>query len=127
MSTVAEQIEAARSRINNLGPEEFARQAEEGVVIDLREAHELTASGVLPGALHIPRGMLEFNADPATPYYNTALRQDQPVLLYCASGGRSALAAAALKDLGYQTVGHLDGGIRAWLESGQPVDPVDAG
>lgn len=124
MATVSEQISIARSRIENLGPAEFAARAKASIVVDLREPHELAASGILPGAVNVPRGMLEFNADPATPYYNPGFKFDQPVLLYCASGGRSALAGAALRDLGYEKVAHLDGGFKAWSESGGEVVPL---
>ncbi len=122
MSTTAAQLVAdAKATIENLDVEAFAREARAGcLVIDLREAEE-RASGTIPGAVHVPRGMLEFRADPTSSYHDERLDPDERVLLHCASGGRSALAARTLLDLGYRDVAHLDGGMNAWREAGQPV------
>lgn len=90
--------------------------------MDLRDDSEVAATGRIPGSLHVPRGMLEFRADPTSPYHNEALDPGQRVILHCASGGRSALAAVTLKDMGYGNVAHLDGGIKAWAEQGNPVE-----
>jgi rhodanese-related sulfurtransferase len=65
--------------------------------------------------------MLEFRADPASPYHLDEFNPDRPVLLYCASGGRSALAGAVLRQLGYRSVAHLDGGLKAWTDSGRAI------
>jgi rhodanese-related sulfurtransferase len=69
-----------------------------------------------------PRGMLEFYADPASAYHHPEFDQSKRTILYCASGGRSALAGATLRQLGYTNVAHLDGGIKAWLAAGQPIE-----
>jgi rhodanese-related sulfurtransferase len=68
-----------------------------------------------------PRGMLEFHADAATPYHLDALHPERRVIVYCAAGSRSALAARTLQELGYGNVAHLDGGISAWVGEGRPV------
>lgn len=79
---------------------------------------------MIPGAVLAPRGMLEFHADPATKYHLPTLAPDKRVILYCAAGSRSALAARALQGLGYPNVAHLDGSMAAWLQEGRPVAPT---
>ncbi len=92
------------------------------LLVDVREPDERQANGSIPGAVPAPRGMLEFWADPTSPYHREEFQPDRRVILHCASGGRSALAAATLQDLGYQRVAHLDGGFKAWKDAGQPVE-----
>jgi rhodanese-related sulfurtransferase len=121
--TVADLVRAARERIDNLSPAEVAAELDspDTVLVDVREPDERHTDGAIPGALAAPRGMLEFHADPATPYHLAALTPDRRVILHCKSGARSALAGAALVDLGYTRVAHLDGGILAWRDAGRPV------
>ena len=121
MATAAEQVSAARAEIENLSADGVAAEIENGaVLVDLREADEV-AAGMIPSAIHIPRGMLEFRADPTSPYHDDRLDPSKRVVVHCASGGRSALAAKTLKDMGYDSVAHLDGGINAWRDSGRPT------
>ena len=123
-STVVELVTRAKARIENLTPEQAAREAAEGaVLIDLREPAELQSEGMIEGAVHAPRGMLEFYADPSSPYHREALDPSRRTILYCASGGRSALGAVALAELGYADVAHLDGGVKAWRANGRPLVP----
>jgi rhodanese-related sulfurtransferase len=118
-------VAEAKSKIENLGVDEFDKERTDGaLVVDIRDAPELEASGHIPGSVHVPRGMLEFRADPSSPYHQDGLDPDRRIILHCASGGRSALAAATLKDMGYTDVAHLDGGFKAWSEAGRPVDPA---
>ena len=91
------------------------------IVVDVRDAKEVEASGKVAGAVHIPRGLLEFKADPDSPARDPNLDQDKTVILYCGSGGRSALAGKTLKELGYDKVFNL-GGFKDWAESGRPID-----
>jgi len=120
-TTAAEQVSAARAEIENLSADVVATEIENGaVLVDLREADEV-AAGMIPSAIHIPRGMLEFRADPTSPYHDDRLDPSKRVVVHCASGGRSALAAKTLKDMGYDSVAHLDGGINAWRDSGRPT------
>lgn len=91
------------------------------VLVDIREPGELEQTGTIPGAIHAPRGMLEFYADPTTAYHRPEFDPRQRTILYCASGGRSALAADTLMTLGYRKVAHLDGGLKAWREAGLEV------
>lgn len=117
-------VAAARARIENLAPHEVAAALDEdAVLLDLREPAERDAQGQIPGAIAAPRGMLEFWADPDSPYHRAELDPDRRTILYCASGGRSALATDTLQRLGYRNVAHLDGGLKAWKDSGYPVEP----
>lgn len=120
---VSEMVSTARSQIRNLTVDELAAAIERpGVVLlDVREPTEVAAGGVIPGAILAPRGMLEFHADPGSPYHLAQLQPDRPVILYCKSGARSALAAATLKNMGYEDVAHLDGGIAAWNQAQRPT------
>jgi len=97
------------------------------LVVDVRDAPELEKSGKVAGAVHHSRGMLEFRADPASPYYDKKFETAQTIIVYCASGGRSALAGKVLKEMGYSQVFNM-GAFKDWVESGGPVDkPIDMG
>ena len=91
------------------------------VFVDVRERAEHDA-GAIAGAVAAPRGFLEFIADPATPMHNAALSSGKRLVIYCASGGRSALAAKTLQDMGYSGVANLTGGFQAWTEAGGPTE-----
>jgi rhodanese-related sulfurtransferase len=122
-SSIQELVAQARSQIRNLIVDEFARELEADTVtlIDIREPDEVGRTGAIPGAIQAPRGMLEFWAGPASPYHCTEFDPASRTLLYCASGGRSALAVHSRRTLGYTDVAHLDGGLKAWAEHGRPV------
>ena len=122
--TAAEMVQEAKGRVENLSVDDVAAEMNSGdaVIVDLREAEELAASGKIPGSVHLPRGMLEFRADPNSPYHQEPLDPSRRVILHCASGGRSALAAAALQEMGYSNVAHLDGGFTAWKDAGRPTE-----
>ncbi|TMF86354.1 MAG: rhodanese-like domain-containing protein [Chloroflexi bacterium] len=124
--TAAQMVAEAKSRIDNITPAQLAAELEQGeaVLVDLREPEERTANGVIPGAIHAPRGMLEFYADPSSPYHRTEFDPEQRIILHCASGGRSALACDMLSTLGYGRAAHLDGGFKAWKEQGLAVAQV---
>lgn len=123
-TTASDLVSAARSQVRQLSAAEFASEAGSAgtVVVDLRESEELENSGTISGAVHVPRGMLEFRADPSSPYHDDRLQPENPVRLYCASGGRSALAATTLASLGYTDVAHLTGGMKEWIDAGRPVE-----
>ncbi len=128
---VSDLVASAKARVENLTVDQVAAELEspDVVLVDVREPAELTSEGRIPGSIHAPRGMLEFHADPSSPYHMAPLDPDKRVILYCKSGSRSALAAAALEDMGYRRVSHLDGGIVAWTEAQRPVEgrePVGA-
>ena len=94
---------------------------EGAVFVDVRERAE-HAAGAITGAVAAPRGFLEFIADPASPMHNPALSAGKRLVIYCASGGRSALATKTLQDMGYAEVANLTGGFQAWTESGGPTE-----
>lgn len=120
--TVATLVAEAKSRVENLGPEEVASELADGaILIDLREEDERRRLGMISGAIEAPRGMLEFWADPASPYHRPEFDPNARIILVCASGGRSALAADTLQSMGYGRVAHLDGGLKAWVSSGRSV------
>ncbi|MDQ3071963.1 MAG: rhodanese-like domain-containing protein [Bacteroidota bacterium] len=121
--TAADLVKEAKQQIENLTPEQVKEESDKGniTLIDIRESEELKQNGKIPGSVHAPRGMLEFYADPSLPYHKPEFNKDKRIILHCASGGRSALATATLKEMGYENVGHLDGGFKAWKEAGMPV------
>ena len=94
---------------------------EDTVFVDVRERAEHSA-GAITGAVAAPRGFLEFIADPASPMHNPALSAGKRLVVYCASGGRSALATKTLQDMGYAGVANLTGGFQAWTEAGGPTE-----
>ena len=118
-----ELVAEAKKQIENLTPQQVQDELAKGnaVLIDLRESEELKKSGRIEGAIHAPRGMLEFYADPEMPYYKPEFDKNKRIILHCASGGRSALAVTTLKGMGFTNVAHLDGGLKAWKESGKPI------
>ena len=89
--------------------------------VDLRDVRELEREGVIPGAFHAPRGLLEFWVDPQSEYFKPVFGQGRRVVLFCAVGWRSALAAKTLQDMGMEHVCHVDGGFNAWKAAGAPV------
>jgi len=116
--------EAAAS-VPKISPQDAAALIAGGdvLVVDVRDGTEVLSTGKVQEAKHVPRGMLEFRADPDSPYYDSAFNRDKTVLVYCASGGRSALAGKTLHDLGYKDVRNL-GSFKEWAESGGAVDKV---
>jgi rhodanese-related sulfurtransferase len=117
-------VAEAKQAIENLNPDQVAKELEDGaLLVDVREPDERKQSSI-PGSISAPRGMLEFYADPDLPYHKPEFTPERRIVLHCASGGRSALAAATLKQMGYENVAHLDGGIKAWQEAGRTVEPA---
>jgi rhodanese-related sulfurtransferase len=124
-TSVKELLAAANAAVAKIKPQEAAALigADNVLVVDVRDGAELQSTGKIRGAMHVSRGMIEFRADPDSPYHDKAFSRDKTVLVYCASGGRSALAGKSLKELGYSDVRKL-GGFRDWLESGGAVERV---
>jgi rhodanese-related sulfurtransferase len=91
------------------------------VFVDIRDVRELEREGMIPGAFHAPRGMLEFWVDPESPYYKPVFTEDKTFILYCQSDWRGVLAAATLKEMGLQKVFHLNGGYSEWRKAGAPT------
>ncbi|HLG00850.1 MAG TPA: rhodanese-like domain-containing protein [Acidimicrobiia bacterium] len=123
--SIGEKVAEIKTQIENLSVDEVAAERDQGaLIIDIRESEELARTGKIPGSLHIPRGMLEFHADPTSRYHNPELSPDKRIILHCAGGIRSALGVAALKELGYDNIAHLEGGFGAWAQEGGPVEAV---
>jgi rhodanese-related sulfurtransferase len=96
-------------------------------VVDIRDVRELEREGTVPGALHAPRGMLEFWVDPASPYFKPVFGDEsKEFVLFCGAGWRSALATKALKDMGMTNVAHIDGGFADWVKAGAPTETLEA-
>jgi len=116
-------LAAANAAVPRISPEETTSlmATGEAMVVDVRDAPELETAGKVAGALHVPRGMLEFRADPESPYHNPAFDRGKTVILYCASGGRAALAGKTLQELGFRDVRNL-GAFKDWAESGGAVE-----
>lgn len=122
MQMVAE----AKGQIENLSNDELAAELESGaLLVDIREQVEREQSGVIGGAIHVPRGLLEFIADPESPMHRQDFDLDRRIVLHCATGGRSALAAVALKDLGFTNVAHHEPGFNGWAADGRPIEEIE--
>ena len=128
MATSVKQLVTAA---NAVVPRITAAQAHEliakgdALVVDVREAPEVQQSGKAAGAAHVPRGMLEFVADPESPNHDPHFGKDKTVIVYCASGGRSALAGKVLKEMGYGEVYNL-GAFKDWADGGGAIDTAEA-
>ncbi len=124
ITPVATLVARAKSEITSLSADEAAGlQAEDrALLVDIRDIRELDRDGRIPGAIHAPRGMLEFWIDPDSPYHKPAFATDRTLILFCASAWRSALAAKTLQDMGVPNVAEMDGGFKGWKADGRPVD-----
>ncbi len=113
-------LDEANAQIESVSAEKLQKEIadEDLVVIDLRDIRELQREGHLPGAVHTPRGMLEFWIDPDSPYAKPIFQEDKRFVFYCQSGWRSALACSVAGRLGLQRASHLEGGFAAWKQAG---------
>ena len=116
-------IDSAMKQIETIGLDTAQKLLQDSntLFVDIRDIRELEREGMIPGALHAPRGMLEFWVDPDSPYYKPIFGEDRRFVLYCASAWRSALATKALQDMGLPHVCHLEGGFSAWKQASLPV------
>ena len=124
-TTIAELLARARSGPERLEPAEaLAAQREGALVVDLRSVDERERAGVIPGALHVPRSVLEWRLDPESEHHNPdACDLERQVVLVCADGYSSSLAAATLQELGFGRATDLVGGFKAWAAAGLPTEP----
>ena len=120
-------LDEANGKVETLTPADaVALHGREDVVfVDLRDPRELEREGRLPGAVHCPRGLLEFWIDPDSPYHKPAFAQDKTYVFFCAAGWRSALSAATAQDMGLKPVAHIEGGFTAWKNAGGPVEKAE--
>jgi rhodanese-related sulfurtransferase len=114
----------AKTRIENLSVDALEQEMARGdvQVLDIRDVRERRKLGWIPGSLHVPRGMLEFWLDPTSSYCTGKVDPTKRIIVYCAGGQRSALAADVLQEMGFPSVAHLESGFGGWLASGRPVD-----
>jgi rhodanese-related sulfurtransferase len=122
-TSVKQMLEAANAAVPKVTAVEAREMIAKGntLVVDVRDAPEVAATGKAAGAVHVSRGMLEFRADPDLPSHDKNFAKDKTVILYCGSGGRAALAGKMLKDLGYEKVFNL-GGFKDWADSGGAIE-----
>jgi len=128
-TSVKQLMKAANAVVPKITPAQAREMIAKGntLVVDVRDAPELAKSGKVAGAVHHSRGMLEFRVDPESPYYDKNFAKDKTIIVYCASGGRSALAGKMLKDMGYSQVYNM-GAFKDWAENGGPIEkPIDMG
>ncbi len=123
MKTVQSMLAEAHAAVPMITPQEAKALVGKADVLflDVREPPEVAASGKVPGALAVPRGLVEFRADAASPMHDGAFDRSKTVICYCASGGRSALVGKTLLDMGYEKVRNL-GGFQGWVAAGGPVE-----
>ena len=131
MSPIAKGCQAlvaeAEAQIETVSVDEAKTAVAGGaLLVDVRDVRELQREGKIPGAVHAPRGMLEFWVDPNSPYHREVLSSADRLVLFCNLGWRSALAARALQDMGMTNVAHLDGGFDAWKAAGEAVEEPTA-
>jgi rhodanese-related sulfurtransferase len=122
-TSVKQMLEAANAAVPRITPAQAREMIAKGdtLVVDVRDAPEVEQSGKVAGAVHVSRGMLEFRADPESPYHDKNFAKNKTIIVYCASGGRSALSGKLLKDMGYDQVFNL-GAFKDWAEAGGAVD-----
>jgi rhodanese-related sulfurtransferase len=122
-TNVKQMMEAANAAVPKITPAQAREMISKGntLVVDVRDAPEVEKSGKIAGAVNVSRGMLEFRADPESPYHDKNFSRDKTLILYCASGGRSALSGKVLKDMGYTEVYNV-GGFKDWADSGGAVE-----
>ncbi len=129
IKNVFEETSALKARIENLSVDDLQAEMAAGadpLLVDLREIQEVVDLGTIPGAKHVPRGMLEFWADPASPYYREYFTEERRIVVFCAGGGRSVYATLALEDMGFKNVAHLEAGFNGWKKAGGEVEDVAA-
>ena len=123
MKRVKDMVAAANAEVDHAPAAELLGQNEaEGVTfVDLRDVRELDREGMIPGAFHCPRGMLEFWIDPESPYAKEKFQSGNKFVFYCASGWRSALSAKVAQDMGLENVSHITDGFGGWKKAGGPI------
>jgi rhodanese-related sulfurtransferase len=121
-------VDEAMAQVKTYSVDEARAKLDDPAVqfVDVRDIRELEREGIIPGAFHAPRGMLEFWVDPESPYYKPVFGEDREFILFCGAGWRSALSTRTLQDMGLQKVAHIDGGFTAWKAAGAPVAMKEA-
>lgn len=121
MKTAKDYLETANQSVTRVSAGDAVKHHGEGVFVDVRDSADIAKTGTIAGALRIPRGFIEFAADPATPFHNEALKKDASLFLVCGAGGQAALAGKTLLEMGYTSVTNV-GGIGEWKDAGGPME-----
>ena len=127
IKNIFKEVEAAKAQIENLSVQDLKSELAahpDLLLLDIREIQERVDLGSIPGSTHVPRGMLEFWADPKSPYFRDYFQEHRRTVLLCAGGGRSVLAVNALENMGFSDVAHLEAGFGGWEKAGEPVEDV---
>ena len=124
ITSVKSLVAKAKSETKAVMPQQAFDQLQSGtaILIDIRDIRELQREGRIDGAFHAPRGMLEFWADPQSPYHKDVFAQSHNLILFCASSWRSALAAKTLQDMGMTNIFDMEGGFNGWKSAGLPIE-----
>ena len=125
-TSVKQLVDTAKARIEEIPATDALALAERDdvVIVDIRDVRERQKLGFIPQSVHAPRGMLEFWGDPDSPYHKPVFAEDKKFILHCASGWRSALAAASLLDMGFE-VAHITEGFSGWVDAGGAVEMAE--
>lgn len=128
MKRVKDMVAEANAQVADVAADDAEALLSDASVqfVDLRDVRELEREGMVPGAFHCPRGMLEFWIDPESPYAKTVFQEDKRFVFYCQSGWRSALATKTAQDMGLEKIAHIRGGFSAWKKAGAPVAELKA-
>lgn len=121
MKTAKDYLDTANTAVPRISAGEAIKHHGKGVFIDVRDSAAIAESGTIAGAHRIPRGFIEFAADPATPFHNDVLQKDAPLYLVCGAGGQAALAGKTLVEMGYSSVTNI-GGVSDWKDAGGPME-----
>jgi rhodanese-related sulfurtransferase len=127
IKNIFESVNAQKANIENLSVDQLKSEMADNpglLVLDIRELQERVDLGTIPGSKHVPRGMLEFWADPASPYYRDYFQEHTRMVVFCAGGGRSVLAVRSLEEMGFASVAHLEPGFGGWQKAEEPVEDV---
>lgn len=125
--SIMERVAEAKSLVPAITPDELAAimHRDDVLIVDVRDHNEVAETGLIKGAVHVTRGMLEFRADETTPLHNPLFSRRKTIVLYCGTGGRAALSGKALIDLGYGEVRNL-GSFEGWVENGGATEKPGA-
>lgn len=121
MKTANDYLTSANQSVTRISADDALKKHGSGVFIDVRDSADIAKTGTIAGAHRIPRGFIEFAADPATPFHHESLQKDADLFLVCGAGGQAALAGNTLKEMGYQSVTNV-GGIGDWKDAGGPME-----
>lgn len=127
IGSVKKMVEAAKAEIHNISPSEASRRAndEGALIVDIRDVREIQRDGAIPGAMHAPRGMLEFWVSPDSPYTKEIFGEDREFVLCCAGGMRSALSTKTLQDMGMKKISHIESGFGGWKADDMPIETYE--